>query len=150
MFRVQSGHWDKLEQDAKFIRKQVFIIEQNIPEEEEWDDQDMISDHFVVYDQDQPIATARLLQNNSVGRVAVLKTYRGQGIGRMIMLEIIQLAHQQDRTFLQLSSQVHAISFYEKLGFSIQGDAYDECGIPHIKMQLVIETKKTLKRRFRS
>ncbi|MCU4406066.1 GNAT family N-acetyltransferase [Acinetobacter junii] len=142
MFRVQSGHWDKLEQDAKFIRKQVFIIEQNIPEEEEWDDQDMISDHFVVYDQDQPIATARLLQNNSVGRVAVLKAYRGQGIGRMIMLEIIRQAHQQDRKFLHLSSQVHAISFYEKLGFSIQGDAYDECGIPHIKMQLVIETKK--------
>ena len=141
MFRVQSGHWDKLEQDAKFIRKQVFIIEQNIPEEEEWDDQDMISDHFVVYDQDQPIATARLLQNNSVGRVAVLKSYRGQGIGRMIMLEIIRQAHQQDRKFLHLSSQVHAISFYEKLGFSIQGDAYDECGIPHIKMQLVIETK---------
>ncbi|MDH1915846.1 MULTISPECIES: GNAT family N-acetyltransferase [Acinetobacter] len=141
MFRVQSGHWDKLEQDAKFIRKQVFIIEQNIPEEEEWDDQDMISDHFVVYDQDQPIATARLLQNNSVGRVAVLKAYRGQGIGRMIMLEVIRQAHQQDRKFLQLSSQVHAISFYEKLGFSIQGDAYDECGIPHIKMQLVIETK---------
>ena len=143
MYRVQSGHWDKLEQDAKFIRKQVFIIEQNIPEEEEWDDQDMISDHFVVYDQDQPIATARLLQNNSVGRVAVLKTYRGQGIGRMSMLEIIRQAHQQDRKFLQLSSQVHAISFYEKLGFSIQGDAYDECGIPHIKMQLVIETKNT-------
>ncbi|MFM7811729.1 MAG: GNAT family N-acetyltransferase [Acinetobacter junii] len=142
MYRVQSGHWDKLEQDAKFIRKQVFIIEQNIPEEEEWDDQDMISDHFVVYDQDQPIATARLLQNNSVGRVAVLKAYRGQGIGRMIMLEIIRQAHQQDRKFLHLSSQVHAISFYEKLGFSIQGDAYDECGIPHIKMQLVIETKK--------
>ncbi|MFK4204005.1 GNAT family N-acetyltransferase [Acinetobacter junii] len=141
MFRVQSGHWDKLEQDAKFIRKQVFIIEQNIPEEEEWDDQDMISDHFVVYVQDQPIATARLLQNNSVGRVAVLKAYRGQGIGRMIMLGIIRQAHQQDRKFLQLSSQVHAISFYEKLGFSIQGDAYDECGIPHIKMQLVIETK---------
>ncbi|MDH1859292.1 GNAT family N-acetyltransferase [Acinetobacter junii] len=141
MFRVQSGHWDKLEQDAKFIRKQVFIIEQNIPEEEEWDDQDMISDHFVVYDQNQPIATARLLQNNSVGRVAVLKAYRVQGIGRMIMLEIILQAHQQDRKFLQLSSQVHAISFYEKLGFSIQGDAYDECGIPHIKMQLVIETK---------
>ena len=142
MYRVQSGHWNKLEQDAKFIRKQVFIIEQNIPEEEEWDDQDMISDHFVVYDQDQPIATARLLQNNSVGRVAVLKAYRGQGIGRMIMLEIIRQAHQQDRKFLHLSSQVHAISFYEKLGFSIQGDAYDECGIPHIKMQLVIETKK--------
>ena len=141
MYQVKHGRWDQLQQDAKLIRTQVFICEQGITEADEWDDQDMISDHFVVYDQDQPIATARLLQNNSVGRVAVLKAYRGQGIGRMIMLEIIRQAHQQDRTFLQLSSQVHGISFYEKLGFSIQGDAYDECGIPHIKMQLVIETK---------
>ena len=143
MYQVKHGRWDQLQQDAKLIRTQVFICEQGITEADEWDDQDMISDHFVVYDQDQPIATARLLQNNSVGRVAVLKAYRGQGIGRMIMLEIIRQAHQQDRTFLQLSTQVHAISFYEKLGFSIQGDAYDECGIPHIKMQLVIETKIT-------
>ena len=141
MYQVKHGCWDQLQQDAKLIRTQVFICEQGITEADEWDDQDMISDHFVVYDQDQPIATARLLQNNSVGRVAVLKAYRGQGIGRMIMLEIIRQAHQQDRKFLHLSSQVHAISFYEKLGFSIQGDAYDECGIPHIKMQLVIETK---------
>ena len=114
MYRVQSGHWNKLEQDAKFIRKQVFIIEQNIPEEEEWDDQDMISDHFVVYDQDQPIATARLLQNNSVGRVAVLKAYRGQGIGRMIMLEIIRQAHQQDRKYFQFN-KIKIIIFEYKL-----------------------------------
>ena len=140
MFRVQSGHWDKLEQDAKFIRKQVFIIEQNIPEEEEWDDQDMISDHFVVYDQDQPIATARLLQNNSVGRVAVVKAYRGQGLGQMIMLEIISYAQKQGLSVLTLSSQVHAISFYEKLGFTVQGNSYDECGIPHIEMTMSLNT----------
>ena len=92
MFRVENGNWDQLHQDAKFIREQVFIIEQNISEQDEWDDQDLISQHFVVYDNDQPIATARLLKNNSVGRVAVLKPYRGQGIGHLIMLEIITYA----------------------------------------------------------
>ena len=140
MFRVQSGHWDKLEQDAKFIRKQVFIIEQNIPEEEEWDDQDVISQHFVIYDQDQPIATARLLQNHSVGRVAVVKAYRGQGLGQMIMLEIISYAQKQGLSVLTLSSQVHAISFYEKLGFTVQGNPYDECGISHIEMTMNLNT----------
>ena len=79
MFSVKQGSWDQLQQDAKLIRELVFISEQNIPEQDEWDDQDAISQHFVVYDQNQPIATARLLANNSVGRVAVLKAYRGQG-----------------------------------------------------------------------
>lgn len=138
MFSVKYGSWDQLQQDAKLIRELVFISEQNIPEQDEWDDQDAISQHFVVYDQNQPIATARLLVNNSVGRVAVLKAYRGQGIGRLIMLEIIAYAQAQKRPNLQLSSQVHAISFYEKLGFSIQGDEYDECGIPHIEMVMPI------------
>ena len=138
MFSVKQGSWDQLQQDAKLIRELVFISEQNIPEQDEWDDQDVISQHFVVYDRNQPIATARLLVNNSVGRVAVLKTYRGQGIGRLIMLEIIAYAQAQKRPSLQLSSQVHAISFYEKLGFSIQGDEYDECGIPHIEMVMPI------------
>ena len=138
MFSFKQGSWDQLQQDAKLIRKLVFISEQNIPEQDEWDDQDAISQHFVVYDQNQPIATARLLANNSVGRVAVLKVYRGQGIGRLIMLEIIAYAQAQKRPSLQLSSQVHAVSFYEKLGFSIQGDEYDECGIPHIEMVMPI------------
>lgn len=136
MLSVENGDWDQLQQDARLIRELVFIVEQNIPEQDEWDDQDAISQHFVVYDHDQPVATARLLQNNSVGRVAVIQKYRGQGIGRMIMLDIIRYAQQQHRPFLKLSSQVHAISFYEKLGFVTQGDPYDECGIPHIEMMM--------------
>ncbi|MCH7336553.1 GNAT family N-acetyltransferase [Acinetobacter sp. NIPH 2699] len=138
MFSIKNASWDQLQQDAKLIRELVFIAEQNIPEQDEWDDQDAISQHFVVYDQDQPIATARLLQNHSVGRVAVLNAYRGQGIGRLIMLEIIAYAKKQAYPFLQLSSQVHAISFYEKLGFIVRGDEYDECGIPHIEMIMPI------------
>lgn len=140
MYQVKHGRWDQLQQDAKLIRTQVFICEQGITEADEWDDQDVISQHFVIYDQDQPIATARLLQNHSVGRVAVVKAYRGQGIGQMIMLEIISYAQKQRRSVLKLSSQVHAISFYEKLGFTVQGNSYDECGISHIEMTMNLNT----------
>ena len=136
MYQVKHGRWDQLRQDTRLIRELVFIVEQNIPEQDEWDVQDAISKHFVVYDHDQPIATARLLQDNSVGRVAVIQKYRGQGIGRLIMLEIIEHAQQQQYPFLKLSSQLHAISFYEKLGFVTQGNPYDECGIPHIEMMM--------------
>ena len=140
MYQVKHGRWDQLQQDAKLIRTQVFICEQGITEADEWDDQDLISQHFVIYDQDQPIATARLLENNSVGRVAVLKAYRGQGLGQMIMLEIISYAQKQRRSVLTLSSQVQAISFYEKLGFTVQGNSYDECGISHIEMTMNLNT----------
>lgn len=140
MFKVENGQWSQLQlqQDAKLIRELVFIQEQNIPEQDEWDDQDPVSQHFVVYDQDRAIATARLLPDHHLGRVAVLPEYRGQGIGRLIMLDMIAYAKSQNHPLLQLSAQTHATSFYEKLGFTVQGDEYDECGIPHIEMVMPI------------
>ena len=135
---IRSGSWDALQQDAKLIREQVFIQEQNIPVEDEWDEQDAVALHFVVYDQTHPVATARLLQNNSIGRVAVLQSHRGLGIGKLLMLEIIQQAKHEQRQFLKLSSQVHAIQFYAGLGFVAQGDEYLDCGIPHIDMQMYL------------
>lgn len=135
-FTICTGSWDELQNDAKLIREQVFIQEQHIPVEEEWDAQDAVALHFVVYDQAQPIATARLLQNHSIGRVAVLKAYRGQGIGKLLMLEMIQQAKHEQRKFLKLSSQVHAVQFYAGLGFTVQGEQYLDCGIPHIDMYL--------------
>jgi fucose permease len=68
------------------------------------------------------------LKNNSVGRVAVLKEYRGKGIGRLLMLEIIQQAKHEQREFLKLSSQVHAIAFYQSLGLSLMGMTYGPIG----------------------
>ena len=135
-FTIRTGRWDELQNDAKLIREQVFIHEQQIPVEDEWDAEDAVSVHFVVYDQDQPIATARLLQNNSVGRVAVLKSYRGVGIGKLLMQQIIQQAKHEQREFLKLSSQVHAIQFYASLGFNVEGEEYLDCAIPHIDMRL--------------
>ena len=137
-FKIRTGRWDELQNDAKLIREQVFIQEQQIAVEDEWDAEDAVSVHFVVYDQDQPIATARLLKNNSVGRVAVLKSHRGLGIGKLLMQQIIQQAKHQQREFLKLSSQVHAIQFYASLGFNVEGEEYLDCAIPHIDMRLVL------------
>lgn len=135
-FKIRKGIWDDLASDAKLIRTDVFIQEQNIAENEEWDVEDEKSLHFVMYDQNQAIATARLLENNSIGRVAVLKNYRGQGIGQQLMQHIIAVAREEQRAFLKLSAQVHAIGFYENLGFQVQGESYLDCGIPHVDMLL--------------
>lgn len=138
-YMIRSGHWDQLQPDAKNIREQVFIREQNISAKEEWDNQDPIALHFVVYAQEQPIATARLLENNSIGRVAVLEHYRGKGIGKRLMLEIIEQAKNEDRDSLKLSAQTHAIPFYAGLGFQVEGETYLDCGIPHVTMSMKLE-----------
>ena len=138
-YMIRSGHWDQLQPDAKNIREQVFIHEQNISAEEEWDNQDPIALHFVVYAQEQPIATARLLENNSIGRVAVLKHYRGKGIGKLLMLKIIEQAKNEDRDSLKLSAQTHAIPFYAGLGFQVEGETYLDCGIPHVTMTMKLD-----------
>ena len=141
---IKSGLWSELKLDAEKIRRQVFIQEQSILEQDEWDALDAVSLHFVVYDRhlendlkiNQAIATARLLENNSIGRVAVLKSYRSKGVGRLIMQQIIEHARTEKRQFLKLSSQLHAIAFYESFGFQVKGEEYLDCGIPHIDMYL--------------
>lgn len=139
-FNIISGKWAELANDAERIRREVFIQEQNIAEQDEWDAQDEISQHFVIYavkqEKNHAIATARLLANNSIGRVAVLKSHRGQGIGRLLMLKIIDQAKIEQRRFVKLSAQMHAIPFYQSLGFATEGAEYLDCGIPHVDMTL--------------
>ncbi|MGB9040635.1 MAG: GNAT family N-acetyltransferase [Acinetobacter calcoaceticus] len=136
MYKIITGGWEQLEKDAKLIREQVFIQEQGIAPEDEWDDLDATVLHFIVYDREQPIATARLLLQHSVGRVAVLMPYRKQGIGKILMQHIIDYARQQNLPYLKLSAQTYVTAFYEALGFVVQGEEYLDCGIPHIDMTL--------------
>lgn len=139
-FNIQHADWANLEKDARQIRSAVFIEEQGIAAEDEWDAMDAIALHFIVYDtQQHPIATARLLPDHRVGRVAVLKAYRGQGIGRILMQQIIAQAKNEQRPLLKLSAQVHAIHFYESLGFSVQEREYLDCGIPHVDMSMMLD-----------
>lgn len=138
MYKVIADDWEQLEKDAKYIREQVFIQEQGIAPEDEWDDFDAIAVHFMVYDKEQPIATARLLPQHSVGRVAVLMPYRKQGIGKILMQHIIDYARNQKLHYLKLSAQTYVTAFYEALGFQMQGEVYQDCGIPHIDMILAL------------
>lgn len=138
MYKIITGGWEQLEKDAKLIREQVFIQEQGIAPEDEWDDLDATVLHFIVYDREQPIATARLLPQHSVGRVAVLMPYRKQGIGKILMEHIIDYARQQNLPYLKLSAQTYVTAFYEALGFVVQGEEYLDCGIPHIDMTLEV------------
>lgn len=137
--KIVSGSWDELAQDARVIREAVFIQEQQIAPEDEWDAEDTISTHFVTYLQDQAVATARLLKNHSIGRVAVLQSARGTGIGYKTMRAVIDQAKAEQRKFVKLSSQVHAIGFYQNLGFDVRGEEYLDCGIPHIDMYLSLK-----------
>ena len=134
--KIISGSWKDLAAHAKVIREAVFIQEQHIAAEDEWDAEDAVAVHFIVFQQDQAIATARLLSNNSIGRVAVLATTRGLGVGQRLMQAVIDYARAEQREFVKLSSQVHAIGFYQALGFEVQGEEYLDCGIPHIDMYL--------------
>ena len=134
--RIVAGTWAELAAEAKLIREAVFIQEQRIAPEDEWDAEDELSTHFVTYLDGQPVATARLLTNHSIGRVAVLKSARGRKIGQRLMQAVIDYARDEGRQFVKLSSQVHAIGFYQALGFQLQGDEYLDCEIPHIDMYL--------------
>ncbi|WP_213687624.1 GNAT family N-acetyltransferase [Acinetobacter sp. WY4] len=134
--KIVSGSWKDLAAHAKAIREAVFIQEQHIAAEDEWDAKDAVAVHFIVFQQDQAIATARLLSNHSIGRVAVLTTARGLGVGQRLMQAVIDYARAEQRGLVKLSSQVHAIGFYQALGFEVQGEEYLDCGIPHIDMYL--------------
>lgn len=116
---IIKGRTDPAIADAFAIRDAVFTQEQGYAAEIDIDDYDDIAHHVIVYQDDQAIATARLIPLDNIGkigRVAVLKSHRGQGIGLLLMQALMTQAKQLPITSLALSSQVHAIAFYEKLG----------------------------------
>jgi predicted GNAT family N-acyltransferase len=116
------------------IRFEVFVDEQNVPEELEIDGLDDEAKHVLIYNNDEPIGTGRILSDGHIGRVAVLKKYRGLGIGKSVMQELIKWALENNLKKLWLSSQWHAHSFYLDLDFVCEGEIYEEAGIDHIKM----------------
>ena len=120
--------------DICAIRYEVFVDEQNVPEELEIDGLDGEAKHVLTFVDEVPIGTGRILSDGHVGRVAVLKNFRGLGIGKSIMKELIKCAQDLSLEKVWLSSQWHAHSFYLDLGFVCVGEIYKEAGIDHIKM----------------
>ncbi|OJF96490.1 GNAT family N-acetyltransferase [Alkalibacterium sp. 20] len=126
--------------DAIAIRKIVFIEEQQVDESLEIDDLEDKTLHIVGYKDKLPICTARLLKKEDesvkIQRVAVLAAYRKKGVGRLLLEQLEKISKEQlSAARLALDSQDHAISFYEKIGYSVKGDGFLDAGIPHHYMQ---------------
>lgn len=122
---------------AKEVRYRVFVQEQSVPQELEWDSFDKIAYHLILYLNNKPVGTARFFtkENRSyIGRVAVLKEYRGMGYGRIIMKAIMEHAKNIGIKRIYLHSQTYIKDFYKKLGYKEIGDEFTEAGITHIEM----------------
>ena len=139
-FSVEPASWSADLADLRAVRTEVFVVEQAVPEDEEWDEHDERSYHVVARDaQGRPIGTGRLTPLDTIGRMAVLRDWRGRGVGEAILRTLLERARERHLPAVELHAQVHAIPFYERAGFSAFGDAYDECGIAHRTMRLELE-----------
>ena len=117
------------------VRTEVFVHEQQIPVELEIDILDLTSQHVLATYNGFPVGTGRLTPDGRIGRVAVSRPIRRQGVGLCIMEQLIRLAQQNHHREVVLSAQYHAVEFYEKLGFEREGDAFFEVGIWHVAMR---------------
>ena len=135
---VKSGSWALLGEPPSLIRRIVFIDEQQVPQEEEWDGLDTECLHFLATLNGEPVGTARLLPDGHIGRVAVLSSARGTGIGYQLMEAAIKAAREAGHPHAALSAQLHALAFYERLGFVAHGDVFMDAGIPHREMTLFL------------
>ena len=134
-FTLDVVTWAQEEELLRAVRHAVFVVEQNIPEELEWDDEDAVSVHALARDRDGvPIACGRLLADGRIGRMAVLSGWRGQGVGAAILSLLIEVARDRGDATVRLHAQTHAVPFYAKFGFVPEGDEYLEAGIPHRTM----------------
>lgn len=133
---IKLGSWDELGVDAMQVRWPVFVIEQHVPSEIEQDEHDISSVHGVMYNQSgQAIATGRLLSDGHIGRIAVLQNYRGLGLGKQLLAQLMVRAKEQGHTEVVLSAQLSALAFYEKAGFVVTAEPHVEAGIEHVQMR---------------
>jgi predicted GNAT family N-acyltransferase len=135
-FSVRHVPWSTHAANLQTIRRAVFVVEQQVPEEEEWDENDAVCRHVLALAGDTPIGTGRLLPDGHIGRMAVLKSWRGRGVGRDMLTTLLQLARQSGFAEAVLHAQTHAINFYIKQGFTAEGPVFIEAGIAHRVMRL--------------
>ncbi|MCW9024690.1 MAG: GNAT family N-acetyltransferase [Gammaproteobacteria bacterium] len=142
-FEIKTASFSSDHDAICHIREQVFIHEQQVPEELEWDGLDDQAFHLLALTtEQQPVGTVRMLNNGHIGRMAVLPDYRHQGAGHALLNHVLKVANQQhlDRVFLH--AQTSAVSFYEQQGFISEGPIFMDAGIPHQTMHKSLSAKK--------
>lgn len=141
MIELSITSWAEAQSLVKHLRHQVFVIEQKVPEDMEWDEFDEIAWHAIVTADNQTIGTGRLIMNDriaKIGRMAVQSSRRNQGIGKSILKSLIRTAKEKGAQECILHAQTHAIAFYGKEDFEPHGPIFDEAGIPHVEMRLIL------------
>ncbi len=117
-------------------------MEQGVPEALEWDGLDDQALHLLAEDDEgNAIATARMLADGHIGRVAVILSWRSHGVGKAMLRYLLEIAHQRGYRRVFLDAQVDAIDFYQQLGFTAKGETFMDAGIPHRHMFLDLEQK---------
>lgn len=125
--------------DLRRVRHAVFVTEQQVPEYEEWDDEDPVCVHALATLNREPVGTGRLTPGGKIGRLAVLREFRGRGIGARMLRMLLAEARHRDLREVYLHSQVTAVPFYAKFGFVAEGEEFAEAGIPHRRMRRRLE-----------
>ncbi len=133
---VLTSDWNSSKAQLVFVRKQVFIIEQGIPPEDEWDEHDQDAVHFVSFGTTAvPTGVCRLLADGHIGRLAVLPAYRQQGYASMLLRKAIQVAREMGIKKVFLDAQVEAQTFYEKHNFTSDGKVFLDATKLHVHME---------------
>ena len=137
--KVEIVKWIDSHAQLKNIREKVFIQEQKVTPQLEWDGMDEKAIHFLVFNDKAAIGCARAIvikDHMQLGRMAVLKEYRGQGIGGALIEKAVTTAKLNQLSAIYISAQCHAIDFYKKFGFEVTSDIYLDAEIPHRDMTL--------------
>ena len=136
-WRIQNVAWDAQRDALLDIRYRVFVDEQGVPAELEHDAQDALALHLLARTLDGiPFATARMLDDGHIGRIAVLPAWRGRGVGSALLEALIGIAHRRGIPAVYLHAQCRAEAFYRRLGFVAEGAIFDDAGIAHRRMSL--------------
>lgn len=138
-FQIEIVRWIVQEKLLRMIRKKVFIEEQKVAPELEWDGMDKEAIHFLAFKDEKAIACARVFVIEHcmrLGRMAVLKEYRGEGIGTALIEKALTTAKLNQLSAIYISAQCHTIDFYKKFGFEVTSDIYLDAEIPHQDMTL--------------
>lgn len=132
--QIKTASWQQDKETLQCIRKKVFIEEQHIPKELEWDEDDDRATHFLVSIEGEPIATARLKGDGQIGRMAVLHDFRHSNIGSQLLIFILKTAQSRSIRPVFLNAQIQVIGFYKKHGFKEEGVTFMDANIPHRRM----------------
>jgi predicted GNAT family N-acyltransferase len=137
LFTIREANWADDSEALRAIRQTVFVEEQHVPPELEWDEIDAQCLHALAVDSTgTAIGCGRLLENGKIGRMAVLPGWRDRGVGSALLRFLMGVAQSRGCTECHLDAQTGAVDFYHRHGFAAEGEEFLDANIPHQHMRL--------------